>query len=248
MRRTSHKHTLNLTYFIYYAIIQGMSEHFTPQPGEDLTGEQDPMVSGPKPEQHEQEQSPTRLINFLCKTPDGKVVAVVRNPNIKKPSSYREEHGVYIGTAIDRLHEAKITRFMYFRDGGTTDITVQRALPDGTEEDIRLYFPRPEYPFRREGPYIPVQGKQPTYNGESMEVFNNKGLTAIADEETGTLQLQLSEKSATESTETDKQSNPTQPASPEAAAADLCRQSSRQRGRGRLSQGILWLLGLYSQR
>lgn len=203
MRRTSHKHTLNLTYFIYYAIIQGMSEHFTPQPGEDLTGEQDPMVSGPKPEQHEQEQSPTRLINFLCKTPDGKVVAVVRNPNIKKPSSYREEHGVYIGTAIDRLHEAKITRFMYFRDGGTTDITVQRALPDGTEEDIRLYFPRPEYPFRREGP---------------------------------------------ESTETDKQSNPTQPASPEAAAADLCRQSSRQRGRGRLSQGILWLLGLYYRR
>lgn len=28
MRRTNHKHTLNLTYFIYYAIIQGMSEQF----------------------------------------------------------------------------------------------------------------------------------------------------------------------------------------------------------------------------
>lgn len=223
-----------------------MSEHFTPQPGEDLTGEQDPMVSGPKPEQHEQEQSPTRLINFLCGTSDGKVVAVVRNPNIKKPSSYREEHDVYIGTATDRLHKVKITRFMYFRDGGTSHITVQRALPDDTKEEIRLYFPRPEYPFRREGPYIPVQGKQPTYNGESMEVFNNKGLTAIADEETGTLQLQPNEP-ATENTEPE-QSTTAQPASPEAETADLCRQSSRQRGRGRLSRGILRLLGLSSQR
>ena len=36
MRRTSHKHTLNLTYFIYYATIQGMSEQFiTPTQPED---------------------------------------------------------------------------------------------------------------------------------------------------------------------------------------------------------------------
>lgn len=36
MRRTNHKHTLNLTYFIYYAIIQGMSEQFiTPTQPED---------------------------------------------------------------------------------------------------------------------------------------------------------------------------------------------------------------------
>lgn len=247
MRRTSHKHTLNLTYFIYYAIIQGMSEHFTPQPGEDLTGEQDPMVSGPKPEQHEQEQSPTRLINYLCGTSDSNIVAVVRNPNIKEPSSYREEHDVYIGTVTNGLYKAEITEFRHLRDGGTSHITVQRALPDDTKEEIRLYFPRPEYPFRREGPYIPVQGKQPTYNGESMEVFNNKGLTAIADEETGTLQLQPNEKPATENTEPE-QSTTAQPASPEAAAADLDRQSSRQRGRGCLSQGILWLLGLYSRR
>ena len=32
MRRTNHKHTLNLTYFIYYAIIQGMSEQFITTP------------------------------------------------------------------------------------------------------------------------------------------------------------------------------------------------------------------------
>ena len=226
-----------------------MSEHFTPQPGEDLTGEQDPMVSGPKPEQHEQEQSPTRLINFLCGTSDGKVVAVVRNPNIKKPSSYREEHDVYIGTATDRLHKVKITRFMYFSDGGTSDIAVQRALPDGTKEKIRLYFPRPEYPFQREAPYIPVEGKKPLYNGEIMTVFNNKGLTATADEEAGTLKLQPNEKPAAKNTEeTDKESNPAQPASPEAAKANLCRRSSRQRGRGLLSRGILRLLGLSSQR
>ena len=224
-----------------------MSEHFTPQPREDLTGDQDPMTSEPKPEQHEQEQSPTRLINFLCGTSDGKVVAVVRNPNIKKPSSYKEEHDVYIGTDTGRLHKAKITRFMYFRDGGTSDIAVQRALPDGTKEEIRLYFPRPEYPFQREAPYIPVEGKKPLYNGEIMTVFNNKGLAATADEEAGTLQLQLSEKPATENTEPE-QPTTAQPASPEAAAADLCRQSLRQRGRGRLSRGILWLLGLSSQR
>ena len=239
---------MNLTYIIHSDIISNMSEHFTPQPGEDLTGEQDPMASEPKPEQHEQEQSPTRLINFLCGTSDGKVVAVVRNPNIKKPSSYKEEHDVYIGTETDRLHKAKIIRFMYFRDGGTSDIAVQRALPDGTKEEIRLYFPRPEYPFQREAPYIPVEGKKPLYNGEIMTVFNNKELTATADEEAGTLQLQLSEKPATESTEAGKRSSPAQPASPEAAAADLCRQSSRQRGRGRLSRGILWLLGLSSRR
>ena len=222
-----------------------MSEHFTPQPREDLTGDQDPMASEPKPEQHEQEQSPTRLINFLCGTSDGKVVAVVRNPNIKKPSSYKEEHDVYIGTDTGRLHKAKITRFMYFRDGGTSDIAVQRALPDGTKEEIRLYFPRPEYPFQREAPYIPVEGKKPLYNGEIMTVFNNKGLAATADKETGTLQLH--ENPAAKNTEPE-QPNPAQPASPEAAAADLCRQSSRQRGRGRLSRGILWLLGLSSQR
>lgn len=224
-----------------------MSEHFTPQPGEDLTGEQDPMVSGPKPEQHEQEQSPTRLINYLCGTSDSNIVAVVRNPNIKEPSSYREEHDVYIGTVTNGLYKAEITEFRHLRDGGTSHITVQRALPDVTKEEIRLYFPRPEYPFRREGPYIPVQGKQPTYNGESMEVFNNKGLTAIADEETCTLQLQPNEKPATENTEPE-QSTTAQPASPEAAAADLYRQSLRQRGRGRLSRGILWLLGLSSRR
>lgn len=138
---------------------------------------------------------------------------------------------------------------MYFSDGGTSDIAVQRALPDGTKEKIRLYFPRPEYPFQREAPYIPVEGKKPLYNGEIMTVFNNKGLTATADEEAGTLQLQPNEKPAAKNTEeTDKESNPAQPASPEAAAADLCRQSSRQRGRGRLSRGILWLLGLSSQR
>ena len=222
-----------------------MNEHFTPQSGKDLTDEQDPMVSEPKPEQHEQEQSPTRLINFLCGTSDGKVVAVVRNPNIKKPSSYKEEHDVYIGTDTDRLHKAKITRFMYFRDGGTSDIAVQRALPDGTKEEIRLYFPRPEYPFQREAPYIPVEGKKPLYNGEIMTVFNNKGLAATADEETGTLQLH--ENPAAKNTEPE-QPSPAQPASPEAAAADLCRQSSRRRGRGRLSRGILRLLGLSSQR
>ena len=224
-----------------------MSEHFTPQPREDLTGDQDPMASEPKPEQHEQEQSPTRLINFLCGTSDGKVVAVVRNPNIKKPSSYKEEHDVYIGTDTGRLHKAKITRFMYFRDGGTSDIAVQRALPDGTKEEIRLYFPRPEYPFQREAPYIPVEGKKPLYNGEIMTVFNNKELTATADEEAGILQLQPSEKPATENTEPE-QSTTAQPTSPEAAAADLDRQSLRQRGRGSLSRGILWLLGLSSRR
>ena len=236
---------MNLTYIIHSDIISKMSEHFTPQPREDLTGDQDPMASEPKPEQHEQEQSPTRLINFLCGTSDGKVVAVVRNPNIKKPSSYKEEHDVYIGTDTGRLHKAKITRFMYFRDGGTSDIAVQRALPDGTKEEIRLYFPRPEYPFQREAPYIPVEGKKPLYNGEIMTVFNNKGLAATADKETGTLQLH--ENPAAKNTEPE-QPNPAQPASPEAAAADLCRQSLRQRGRGRLSRGILWLLGLSSQR
>ena len=238
---------MNLTYIIHGDIISNMNEHFTPQSGKDLTDEQDPMVSEPKPEQHEQEQSPTRLINFLCGTSDGKVVAVVRNPNIKKPSSYKEEHDVYIGTDTDRLHKAKITRFMYFSDGGTSDIAVQRALPDGTKEEIRLYFPRPEYPFQREAPYIPVEGKKPLYNGEIMTVFNNKGLAATADEEAGTLQLQLSEKPATENTEPE-QPTTAQLASPEAAAADLCRQSSRRRGRGRLSRGILRLLGLSSQR
>lgn len=172
-------------------------------------------------------------------------MAVVRNPNIKEPSSYREEHDVYIGTVTNGLYKAEITEFRHLRDGGTSHITVQRALPDDTKEEIRLYFPRPEYPFRREGPYIPVQGKQPTYNGESMEVFNNKGLTAIADEETGTLQLH--ENPAAKNTEPE-QPNPAQPASPEAAAADLDRQSSRQRGRGCLSQGILWLLGLSYRR
>ena len=222
-----------------------MSEHFTPQPREDLTGDQDPMASEPKPEQHEQEQSPTRLINFLCGTSDGKVVAVVRNPNIKKPSSYKEEHDVYIGTDTGRLHKAKITRFMYFRDGGTSDIAVQRALPDGTKEEIRLYFPRPEYPFQREAPYIPVEGKKPLYNGEIMTVFNNKGLAATADKETGTLQLH--ENPAAKNTEPE-QPSPAQPASPEAAAADLCRQSLHRRGRGRLSRGILWLLGLSYRR
>lgn len=221
-----------------------MSEYFTPQPREDLTSEQGPMTSEPE---YKQEQSPTRLINYLCGTSDGNIVAVVRNPNIKEPSSYREEHDVYIGTVTNGLYKAEITEFRHLRDGGTSHITVQRALPDDTKEEIRLYFPRPEYPFRREGPYIPVQGKQPTYNGESMEVFNNKGLTAIADEETGTLQLQPNEKPATENTEPE-QSTTAQPASPEAAAVDLDRQSSRRRGRGRLSRGILWLLGLSSQR
>ena len=221
-----------------------MSEYFTPQPREDLTSEQGPMTSEPE---YKQEQSPTRLINYLCGTSDGNIVAVVRNPNIKEPSSYREEHDVYIGTVTNGLYKAEITEFRHLRDGGTSHITVQRALPDDTKEEIRLYFPRPEYPFRREGPYIPVQGKQPTYNGESMEVFNNKGLTAIADEETGTLQLQPNEKPATENTEPE-QPNPTQPASPEAATADLDRQSLRQRGRGLLSRGILRLLGLSSQR
>lgn len=223
-----------------------MSEYFTPQSRKDLTNEQGPMTSEPE---YKQEQSPTRLINYLCGTSDGNVVAVVRNPNIKEPSSYREEHDVYIGTVTNGLYKTEITEFRHLRDGGTSHITVQRALPDDTKEEIRLYFPRPEYPFRREGPYIPVQGKQPTYNGKSMEVFNNKGLTAIADEETGTLQLQPNEKPAAKSTEeTDQQSNPAQPASPEAAAADLCRQSLHRQGRGRLSRGILWLLGLSYRR
>lgn len=242
MRRTSHKHTLNLTYFIYYAIIQGMSEHFTPQPGEDLTGEQDPMASEPKPEQHGRERSPVRYINYLCKTSSGEIVAVVTNPNVKDPISYGDYHDVYIGTEAGGLRKTEITESKRRRDGGTTNIAVQRTSPDGIKEDIRLHFPHPDDPFKRGIPYKPVEGKQPRFNGEDMTVLNERGWNAVADEETGT--LQLSEKPATENTEPE-QSTTAQPASPEAAAADLDRQSSRQRGRGRLSQGILRLLGLF---
>lgn len=48
MRRTSHKHTLNLTYFIYYAIIQGMSEQFItpPQPEDKTKGSDWDTVAG----------------------------------------------------------------------------------------------------------------------------------------------------------------------------------------------------------
>ena len=182
----------------------------------------------------------------MCKTSSDEIVAVVEDPNVKS-SSYEECYDVYIGTESGDLHKTEITEFRRARDGGTSDIAVQRALPDGTKEEIRLYFPRPEYPFQREAPYIPVEGKKPLYNGEIMTVFNNKGLAATADEEAGTLQLQLSEKPATENTEPE-QPTTAQLASPEAAAADLCRQSSRRRGRGLLSRGILWLLELYSQR
>ena len=223
-----------------------MSEHFTPQPGEDLTGEQDPMVSGPKPEQHEQEQSPVRHINYLCKTSSGEIVAVVTNPNVKDPISYGDYHDVYIGTEVGGLRKTKITKSKRRRDGGTTNIAVQRTSPDGIKEDIRLHFPHPDDPFKRGIPYKPVEGKQPRFNGENMTVLNEKEWTAAADEETGT--LQLNEKPATENTPEPEQPTTAQPISPEAAAADLCLQSLRQRGRGLLSRGILWLLGLSSQR
>ena len=219
-----------------------MSEYFISQPREDLTSDQD---LNPKHEQHEQERSPIRYINYLCKTSSGEIVAVVTNPNVKDPISYGDYHDVYIGTEVGGLRKTKITESKRRRDGGTTNITVLRTLPDGTEEDIRLHFPHPDDPFKRGIPYKPVEGKQPRFNGENMTVLNEKEWTAAADEETGT--LQLNEKPATENTEPE-QPNPAQPASPEAATANLCRRSSHQRGRGRLSRGILWLLGLSSRR
>ena len=222
-----------------------MSEHFTPQPREDLTGDQDLATPELKHEQHEQEQSPVRYINYLCKTSSGEIVAVVTNPNVKDPISYGDYHDVYIGTEVGGLRKTKITESKRRRDGGTTNIAVQRTSPDGIKEDIRLHFPHPDDPFKRGIPYKPVEGKQPRFNGENMTVLNEKEWTAAADEETGT--LQLNEKPAAKNTEPE-QPNPAQPASPEAATADLCRQSSRQRGRGRLSRGILWLLGLSSRR
>ncbi len=231
-----------MTYSTYNVIISSMSEYFTPQPREDLTSEQGPMTSEPE---YKQEQSPTRLINYLCGTSDGNIVAVVRNPNIKEPSSYREEHDVYIGTVTNGLYKAEITKFRRFSDGGTTNIAVQRTSPDGTKEDIRLHFPHPDDPFKRGIPYKPVEGKQPRFNGKNMTVLNEREWTAVADKETGTLQLH--ENPAAKNTEPE-QPNPAQPASPEAAVADLCRQSSRQRGRGLLSRGILWLLELSSRR
>lgn len=223
-----------------------MSEHFTPPQRENLTDEQGSTASGPNHEQHEQEQSPIRNINYLCKTSSDEIVAVVEDPNVKS-SSYEECYDVYIGTESGDLHKTEITKFRRFSDGGTTNIAVQRTLPDGTKEDIRLHFPHPDDPFKRGIPYKPVEGKQPRFNGKNMTVLNEREWTAVADEETGTLQLQPNEKPATENTEPE-QSTTAQPASPEAAAADLCRQSLHRQGRGRLSRGILWLLGLSYRR
>jgi len=233
-----------LTYSTYNVIISSMSEHFTPPQRENLTDEQGSTASGPNHEQHEQEQSPIRNINYLCKTSSDEIVAVVEDPNVKS-SSYEECYDVYIGTESGDLHKTEITKFRRFSDGGTTNIAVQRTLPDGTKEDIRLHFPHPDDPFKRGIPYKPVEGKQPRFNGKNMTVLNEREWTAVADKETGTLQLH--ENPAAKNTEPE-QPNPAQPASPEAAAADLCRQSLHRRGRGRLSRGILWLLGLSYRR
>lgn len=105
-----------------------MSEHFTPQPREDLTGDQDLATPELKHEQHEQEQSPVRYINYLCKTSSGEIVAVVTNPNVKDPISYGDYHDVYIGTEVGGLRKTKITESKRRRDGGTTNIARHAAI------------------------------------------------------------------------------------------------------------------------